>query len=322
LTHTLLDAPEARAVLARLVAEDRPDLVLAYCSGMARFALEPPLDAFPFVLDMVDVDSGKWADLGDQTGQPRRWIYRREARTLAAFEVHAAERAEAVLVVTEREREALRALSPRSSVFVVPNGVDTEAFSPSSPPCASPVVVFTGMMDYGPNVAAVTWFAERVWPQVRAAEPEARFVIVGARPSSAVQALASRDGSVVVTGDVPLVQPYLWDAAVSIAPLQVARGVQNKVLEALAAGLPAVVTGAVAAGLPADVVARGCLVADEPDAFARAVIALLGQPAATRREMAAAAGVQLLSWDRQLAPIKDIVDRARHGAASVGGPRF
>jgi glycosyltransferase involved in cell wall biosynthesis len=136
-----------------------------------------------------------------------------------------------------------------------------------------------------------------------------------------VQALQDRDGSVVVTGEVPLVQPYLWDSAVSIAPLQVARGIQNKVLEALAAGLPAVVSTAVAAGLPPNVVERGCLVADEPGDFARAVITLLGQPPAARRAMAAAAKVDSLSWERQLAPIEGILDRARLGAASVRGPR-
>jgi sugar transferase (PEP-CTERM/EpsH1 system associated) len=320
LTHTLLDAPEARTALARLVADDQPDLVLAYCSGMARFALEPPLDSFPFVLDMVDVDSGKWADLGDRTGHPRRWVYRREARTLAAFEVIAANAAAAVTVVTERERQTLRALAPHSHIVVLPNGVDVAAFAPPSPPAEDSVVVFTGMMDYEPNVNAVVWFAKQVWPRIRQDRPDARFVIVGAGPTRAVLALAEGDRSITVTGRVESVQPHLWSSAVSVAPVSVARGLQNKVLEALAAGLPAVVSTAVAAGLPPEVVSRGCLVADEPDDFARAVIGLLDQPALVRRAMAAAAGVHSLSWDRQLAPIEGILDRARHGAASVREP--
>jgi sugar transferase (PEP-CTERM/EpsH1 system associated) len=286
---------------------------------MARFAVEPPLAGLPFVLDMVDVDSEKWADMGAQAMLPRRWLYRREARTLAAFEVRAAERAHAVTVVTERERDALLALTKTSSIHVVPNGVDVESFATSTPPSEKPVVVFSGMMDYGPNVDAVTWFADRVWPSIRLDRPDARFVIVGARPAAAVQALAARDSSIVVTGRVESVQPYLWEAAVSIAPIRAARGVQNKVLEALAAGLPAVVSGAVASGLPADVVEGGCLVADEPDEFGLAVLGVLGRPAAERRAMALAAGVDALSWDRQLAPIQHILEGACQQVTALRG---
>lgn len=321
LTHALLDAPNAHEVIRGLVARHPPDVVVAYCSGMARFAMEPPLADVPFVLDMVDVDSEKWSDLGNHAGQPRRWIYQREARTLAAFEVCAAERAQAVTVVTEREREALVALTTKASVHVVPNGVDVEAFAPSTPPAEAPIVVFSGMMDYSPNIDAVTWFADRVWPQVKLERPDARFVIVGARPVAAVQALATRDASIVVTGQVERVQPYLWDAAVAVAPIQMARGVQNKVLEALAAGVPAVVSEAVAAGLPPSVVERGCLVADDPEAFGHAVVSVLGRSAFSRRAMADAAEVGVLSWECQLAPIRRIVAPARRDAAVLDPAR-
>lgn len=311
LTHALLDAPDARRVLSAAVAAHRPDVVVAYCSGMARFAMDAPLAGLPFVLDMVDVDSRKWDELGRQTSGPRGWVYRREARTLGAFEARAAERARAVTVVTERERDELIALTTRATIHVVSNGVDMDAFAPSGPPSTDPVVIFSGVMDYAPNVEAATWFASEVWPAVLQARADARFVILGARPSRAVTSLAAADRSITVTGSVESVQPRLWNAAISVAPIAVARGIQNKVLEALAAGLPAVVSKAVAEGLPAHVL-RGCVVAADAAAFIQSVLSLLEMAPAARRAMAASAEVEALTWSRQLAPIEELlIDAAR-----------
>src|SRR5689334_5436606 len=134
LTHSLLDAPGLRHAVESMVASSRPDLVLAYCSGMARFALEPPLAGLPFVLDMVDVDSAKWQSLAHHAAWPRRWIYRREARTLRAFEARASERARAVTVVSTREQDELRALTTAAAAQVVPNGVELDAFAPPGHP--------------------------------------------------------------------------------------------------------------------------------------------------------------------------------------------
>jgi sugar transferase (PEP-CTERM/EpsH1 system associated) len=306
LTHALLDAPDAPGVLSTFVAQHPPDVVVAYCSGMARFAMEPPLAGLPFVLDMVDVDSKKWDDLSHQGSHARRWVYRREARTLKAFEVRAAERAEAVTVVTERERDELLALTTRATIHVIPNGVDVDLFTPPGPPSSEPVVIFSGVMDYAPNVEAVTSFATHVWPLVRRARPDARFTILGSRPTRAVRALAERDATISITGRVEAVQPFLWEAAVSVAPITVARGVQNKVLEALAAGLPAVVSPAVAAGLPAGV-DRGCLVAEDAEDTARAVLMLLDLAPDARRATAASARVDRLSWRQQLAPLDGLL---------------
>lgn len=307
-THLLLDAPDVQLSLANLVMGDRPDVVLAYCSGMARFAMAPPLSELPFVLDMVDVDSEKWRLLAGAASWPRSSIYRREARTLAAFEAAASARARAVMVVSAREREALLRFAPSANVLVVGNGVDGGAFAPPGPPAADPVVVFTGMMDYEPNVEGVLWFTRDVWPAVRAARPDARFVIVGANPTWAVRALGA-DRSIEVTGRVDQVAPHLWRAAVSVAPLHTARGLQNKVLEALAAGLPAVATTPVARGLPAGV-ERGCAVADDAMVFAHEVLTLLDLAPEARRAKAAAAGVEALTWERQLAPVREILENA------------
>ena len=309
LTHALLDAPGVRNTLADMVQANPPDVVLAYCSGMARFAMAPPLDRFPFVLDMVDVDSAKWADLGRRAGAPKRWIYRREARTLGAFEAAAARQARATLVVNERERDLMLALAPGARVEVIPNGVDVEAFAPPEPPTASARVVFCGMMDYEPNVQGVRWFAEQVWPRVRKARPDAHFTIVGADPAPAVRALAANDAAIEVTGRVPEVQAYLWRSAVAVSPLHVSRGLQNKVLEALAAGLPVVVTPAVLAGLPPSARA-GCVAAETADAFAEATLELLQQSPDFRRRTAVASGIAEMSWSSQLTGVGDVLRQA------------
>ena len=295
--------------LARLTDREPPDVVVAFCSGMARFALEATLSRYPLVLDMVDVDSAKWRQLGRQTRGPRGWIYRREAATLSAFEAVAAAHAQTTLVVNERERAELIALAPAVRVAVVENGIDVDAFAPKAEARNSATVVFCGVMDYQPNAEGVTWFAETIWPSVRAARPDARFVVVGAGASRALHALAERDRSIEVTGAVPSVQPYLWSAAVSVAPLRLARGLQNKVLEALAARLPVVMTSAVEGGLPREVT-DACAVADEPTMFSREILRLLALDAPDRRRIAERAHLVTLSWPERLRPLADILRRA------------
>ena len=199
---------------------------------------------------MVDVDSEKWRALGHTTRGPRGWVYRREADRLSRFEREAASQAYATTVVNERERRSLLALAPDADVRVVPNGIDTAAFRAEGPPSLEPRVVFAGVFNYEPNATAAVWLAERVWPLVKRRQPDARLTLVGANPSPAVTRLASSDASIEVTGTVPRVQPYLWRSAVATAPLATARGIQNKVLEAIAAGMPVVVTPVVQEGLP------------------------------------------------------------------------
>lgn len=308
LTHSLLDAAGARATLETLSSDRRPDLIVAFCSSMARFAVEPPLDRYPFVLDMVDVDSVKWRHLAEVTRSPLRWIYLREARTLSAFEALAASRAQTTLVVNERERGALARIAPSAEVRVLPVGIDVEAFQPADPPATSHEVIFCGVMDYVPNTRGVAWFAGQVWPRVRSAIPDARFTIVGSAPTREVRNLAKHDPSIAVVANVPKVQPYLWKAAVSVAPLHLAQGLQTKVLEALAAGLPVVVTPAVLKGLPV-AAQQGCLAAEDAASFADGVITMLSMSPAERRRRAALAPVQTLHWSEQLRSLEGILKR-------------
>jgi sugar transferase (PEP-CTERM/EpsH1 system associated) len=309
LTHTLLDSPALAGAVAGLVRSRKPDVVLGFCSGISRLALGETLDSIPFVLDMVDVDSAKWRALGRASGVPMKWIYQREERCLRRFEAEIVARARTTLVINERERETLADLAPRADIRVIPNGIDVEAFRPVEGPAEGAGVVFCGVLNYQPNEVAALNLVQQIWPLVRASRPDARLTIVGAHPTPRLYQAASGDPSITITGSVPDVRPYLWRAAVSIAPLEVARGLQNKVLEALAAGLPVVTTPAVADGLP-DVVMPACDVASGSREAATALLGILAVSPTERRAIARRAVLSELGWPRQLAGILPILTAA------------
>jgi sugar transferase (PEP-CTERM/EpsH1 system associated) len=315
LTHLLLNAPGLSQALEQIVRDRPPDVVLAYCSGMARFALESPLSRFPLVVDLVDVDSQKWAALALSSSWPKRWIYRREAEYLARFERLLVKRAHATLVVNERERDVLHQVAPEGDIRVVPVGVDLQLLIPPSTPEERPRIVFCGVMNYRPNVDGVLWFARNVWPLVLAGRPDAQFVVVGSNPTAEIQRLASADTRIDVTGTVADVRQYLWESAVAVAPLIVARGVQTKVFEAVGAGLPAVVTPQVLEGLPASM-RTACRVGESPLQFANEVLSLLQMTGGERRAVAAAARMESLSWESQLRSLRTVLTDAA-GAAAV-----
>ena len=309
LTHALLDSSEIGGRLREICHARPPDVVLAYCSGMARFAMQPPLDRIPFVLDFVDVDSRKWQDMAAASAPPKSWIYRREAATLGAFEARAASRAVASLVVNEREAGNARRLSASANVHVLANGVELERLSPPDAPASDARVVFCGVMSYAPNADGMTWFVESVWPLVRAARGDATLAIVGSDPSTAMRSLPQHDASITVTGRVDDVRPWLWKSAVAVAPLHVARGLQNKALEAIAAGLPIVMTEAVAGGLPGSA-ASASRVGNTPEDFAAHVINLLSLSPQQRRTIARSANLSELTWSRSLEPLWPILEAA------------
>lgn len=316
LTHALLDAAGMKSALRQICDARPPDVVFAYCSGMARFAMEAPLDHLPMVLDFVDVDSQKWRDLAAASHPPKSWIFRREAATLGGFEARAAHKAVTALVVNEREAEIARQLAPDANIQVMPNGVELDRLRPPGPPSSRPRVVFCGVMSYAPNAEGMTWFVQDVWPLVRATRPDATLAVVGLDPSPAFRALCAPDPSITVTGRVEDVRDWLWDSAVGIAPLHVARGVQNKALEAIAAGLPIVLTEAVAGGLP-PAAAYASRVANSAAHFAGHLLDLLSQSPAERRAMAASADFSKLAWAKTLAPLWPIFESAPQRAKLV-----
>ena len=255
---------------------------LAFSSAMAQFL---PDTLACRVLDMVDVDSDKWTQYASTRRWPLSWLYAREGRTLAAWEADVAASFDATLLVSDDEARLLmqRAPGARERIASFENGVDADYFSPQRNypnPYAEGVrsVVFTGAMDYWPNVDAATWFAERIFPAVRAAMPSAQFTVVGARPTANVLALARQPG-VVVTGGVPDVRPYLAHAGCAVAPLRIARGVQNKVLEAMAMARHVVATPQAAEGLRA-VAGRDFRLARGEADLAAAALACLERPEA------------------------------------------
>lgn len=314
LTHTLLDAPGIHRAIAGALDRWRPDVVLTYCSGIAPLALAPPLAGVPLVVDFVDLDSAKWRALAASSAAPRAWIFGREARCLSRFEVTAARAASATTVVNQRERDALLHICPDARVEVVPNGVECDRLQSWQPPASQPVVVFSGVFNYAPNVAGALWLAREVWPRVLAARPDARLTLAGSGPVRSIRRLANHS-SIEVTGEVPDMRRYLWRSAVAVAPLLTARGVQNKVLEAVAAGLPVVVTPAVWEGLPAEVL-PACRPAADPDGFAAAIVDLLALTPVARRRVAERARVAELAWPLRLAPLMQLIQRAAGGDAS------
>ncbi len=293
------------AAWVRQVAASVPfDATFVFSSSMVQYA--DLVAGVPMLLDFVDVDSAKWTEYAERHRWPLSWVYRREGERLLAYERAAAARAARSFFATEQEAELFRTLAPECADRVegVRNGVDAEHFAPDaarpSPFEAGTVpVVFTGAMDYWPNVDAVIWFARDVLPPLAARWPALRFVIVGRNPAPAVQALAGE--KVVVTGTVPDVRPYLQHAAVVVAPLRLARGIQNKVLEGMAMARPVVASVSCAEPIGA-APGREILTAADAAGFAEHVAALLADPSRAAEIGRAARDhvVHRFSWQAQL----------------------
>ncbi len=230
------------------------DRVLVFSSVMGQFIED--LNINHKVSDLVDVDSDKWAQYAVSKTWPMSWLYRREAKTLLGYERKLASASSSVVLVSGQEAGLFSELAPESAdkITFVSNGVDTDFFSPEKG-YASPyqprerALVFTGAMDYWANIDAVTWFANQVFPQLQRRFDDVKFYIVGSKPGREVQALQERPG-IVVTGRVEDVRPYLAHAVAAVAPLRIARGIQNKVLEAMAMTKPVIATAAAIEGIP------------------------------------------------------------------------
>jgi sugar transferase (PEP-CTERM/EpsH1 system associated) len=311
---TLFDSEALRGFVERMLASGRIGTVFAFSGQMAQFVPEK-LDA-RFVMDFGDVDSAKFEAYGGEGGAMAP-IHRREGRMLAVFERSVAARADVSLFVSEAEATLFRGRSglANADIRALQNGVDLDYYDPGArfPKVqeSGPLIVFTGQMDYAPNIDAVRWFAGEVMPML----PKARFAIVGRKPSEAVRRLAGP--RIVVTGAVPDVRAWLAAADVVAAPLRIARGIQNKVLEAMAMARPVVASPAAFEGIEAEA-GRHLLVAGEAEAQAEAVSGLLDDPRrakamgrAARRRME-----EVYRWEARLAPLAGIVGQSPHKAAA------
>ena len=314
---TLFDSDKLHGLVARLLARGEVGTVFAYSGQMAQFV--PEGCAQRFIMDFGDVDSAKFAQYAQDGSGPMRWIWRREAVRLAAFEEATAIRADVCTFVSEAEAALFRARTGLGNIRALSNGIDFDFFDPEADFARldeaargqGPILLFTGQMDYPPNIDAVTWFAREVLPLV----PQARFIIAGRAPTAEVRALAS--DRVAVTGAVPDIRSWLAAADLVVAPLRIARGIQNKVLEAMAMARPVVASPAAFEGIEAEP-GRDLVVADGAEAMAAEISRLLADRAA-RESLGAAARMlvtQCYSWGHRLAPLAAMVAPAGRKAAA------
>jgi len=270
--------------LARRIQEawcsSKFDGVIVHCAFAAQYAL--PLSGGFRIMDFGDLDSAKWSDYAAHRRFPLSTGYAIEAGKLSAFEKRVAAAATHCTFTTRGEMDAFHSFGLSKPVTVIPNGVDTSYFHrQTQPPAGSKVLAFLGRMDYFPNIDGICWFAREIFVPIRSLIPDAQLRIIGSNPARAVQDLATLPG-VTVTGYVPDVRPHLADAAIAIAPLRLARGTQNKILECMGMGLPVVTTPQAARGIQATP-GQHLLVADTPERQIQSIVELLGDPARQAR---------------------------------------
>jgi sugar transferase (PEP-CTERM/EpsH1 system associated) len=306
---TLFDSKGMRAAVATVMAEHSIDAIVVFSGQMAQFV---PADrgAARFVMDFGDVDSAKFAAYAKADHGLMRLIHAREARRLGKFEIDVAHSADVSTFVSETEAQLFRSASglETSEVCALENGIDCNSFDPRGdferlPEPENPLLVFTGQMDYRPNIEAVTSFARGPFAVIRAARPDAQFAIVGRNPTRDVQALADLEG-VQVTGSVPDIRSWLDAADVVVGPLRIARGIQNKILEAMAMAKPVVVSPAAFEGIAAES-GKELVVAPTLEEEAASVLALLADPEKARK-MGEAGRERMCSrydWSNSLAPL-------------------
>jgi len=301
--------------------------ILVFSSAMAQYVLQA--GHVRRIIDFVDIDSDKWLQYARGKTWPMSWLYHREGRLLLRYEREVAGKFDAALFVSKAEADLFKQLAPESAAKTgfFNNGVDTDYFSssrsyPNPFPAQSLPMVFTGAMDYWPNVDAVQWFAREILPPVLAQNPGAIFYIVGSRPVATVRALAQLPG-VVVTGMVPDIRPYLAHAQFAVAPLRVARGIQNKVLEAMAMAKPVIATAQALEGISANT-GKEVLLARDNGEFTAIIASLLKHPVDAIGKAARVRTLADYSWefnlkhvDELFSPEATLLNTAATGSQSI-----
>lgn len=304
---TAFENGSVQEAVTNLLARHSIDTIFVFSSQMAQYLPAKPRQKV--IMDFVDMDSAKFEAYAKTSSGLTQWMMQREATLLLAHEKSVANKVDASLFVSAQEAGLFCERTGAKRVHVVENGIDTVFFDPAAGfkriESTGALIVFTGQMDYRPNIEAVTWFVETILPHIRVAHPSARFAIVGRNPTDAVKALAKQPG-VIVTGEVADVRGWLAAAAVVVAPLKLARGVQNKVLEAMAMARPVVASNPAAEGIDhADTIRTGGTVGE----IAEEVNRLIADPAKALA-LGMAAREQVIarySWDARLAVLDDIL---------------
>ena len=300
-------SPSLARRIRELLSSERFDLIFVHCSSAAQYVEH--VQGIPKILDFGDMDSQKWLEYSRYKAFPLSLGYRLEGWKLEREERRLASRFDLCTATTRAEWEALQALGTGVATDWFPNGVDSDYFSPSAEAYDPDTIAFVGRMDYYPNQKCMFDFCAQTLPRLRARRPALKLLIVGADPSPAVRNLQSLPG-VTVTGSVPDVRPYLWRSALMVAPLAIARGTQNKILESMAAGVPVVTSGIAAGGVDA-LPEKHLLVADTPEQVAEAVLRIVDNPA-DRSRLAAAGRARMLShhdWTQSMHRLDKIIEK-------------
>lgn len=306
-------AARIRTALAR----KRYDLIFVHCSSVAPYVAG--VRGIPKILDFGDMDSQKWLEYAQYKSFPLSAGYRLEGHKLLREEKRLAQLFDLCTATTRAEWETLRSYGIDTPTDWFPNGVDSDYFAPTEEPYDPDTICFVGRMDYYPNQECMFDFCARVLPRLQAHRPQLKLLIVGADPSPAVRRLGTLPG-VTVTGSVPDVRPYVRRSALMVAPLNIARGTQNKILEAMAMGVP-VVTSATAAGGVDALDEEHFLVAANADEYVPQILRVLDQPA-ERARLARAGRARMLTqhaWARSMQRLDRIIDRclANHAGGSI-----
>jgi sugar transferase (PEP-CTERM/EpsH1 system associated) len=289
---------------------------MVFCSSMVQYLDLPGLRNVRTVVDLVDVDSQKFFDYAATAHRPKNWLYQLEGRRLRKLESTLPGRVDAITLVSDAEAELFRGVCPNDKTASVPNGVDLDYFRPENdgpnhwtplPAADRTNLVFVGALDYRANIDGITWFASNVWPLLRRELPQLTLGLIGRNPAPAVQQLAFVPG-IRVFGTVPDVRPYVAAADMVIAPLRIARGIQNKVLEAMAMGKPVICSPAALEGLSAET-GRDLLIADSAGNWLAAVRKLLSDSKTSAAIQVS--GRQFVEkthrWDRSLEHVSDLL---------------
>jgi len=307
-------SPDLARKVRQLLQAQRWDLIFVHCSSVAQYVAD--VQDVPKILDFGDMDSQKWLEYANYKPFPLSLGYRLEGSKMLAAEKRLARRFDVCTATTRAEWETLNGYGTGASTDWFPNGVDAGFFSPTDGQHDADTISFIGRMDYYPNQECMSRFCQQVWPLLKQRRPGMKLLIVGADPSPAMRALGTLDG-VTVTGSVPDVRPYIRSSALMVAPLAIARGTQNKILEAMAMGVPVVTSTAAAGGVDAEA-ERHFLVADTPADIAAAVLRIALQPT-ERARLAASGRERMLShhaWPRSMQRLDAIIERCRAARAS------
>ena len=299
-----------------ILKNNKIDAVICFSSSMAEYIFKTPdfktnhLNDKKLIMDFIDLDSDKWLQYANYTHFPVKWIYKEEKKRLLEYEKKINQVFHHSVFVSQRELDVFQKEYPAANnVTIISNGVDTEYFTPKSkqPANEHPVLLFTGVMDYFANIDGVKWFSEKIYTRIKAELPKVRFYIVGTRPTRCIRNLARKDG-ITVTGFVNDIREYYWNADVCVTPLRIARGLQNKVLEAMATGNAVVATSNAKNGILCHE-NKDIMVANDEESFSKQVISLLKNP--EKRHKLGANAVKNIrenySWEENLRKIDDLL---------------